>query len=418
VSDADLLNRPRARAFMDEAAVDALVATSPPNVRYLTGYWSWLDSAFQRYMVTPGDTGERALVSLALLPAEGEPALVVDPLFALNASGLGIDVAAAGRAELEEPDAVDGLPDELRGVYELLARPPAGDTAADALAAELEARGLADATVGVELERLPADARETLARRLPRARLRDCTNLLRLVRAVKSEEELARLERSAEIAEEAARASFALAAPGRTLGELADAFRLAAAELGADVDHYALGPRGLGITTARDATLVAGDAMYVDWGCNYRGYFSDSGTTLSVGEPSAELLARFDAARATIEAGVGAARPGVRGSAVQAAMRTTLVSRGITASYPHGHGFGLQVRDYPIVAPDNGRRIRDDCVDVPSDLPLEEGMVFNLEVPVFARGSHSIHAEQSFVVTAHGARPLAVQDRTRPAVLA
>ena len=404
---------------MRDCGLDALIATSPVNVRYVTGYSCWLDEVFQRYMVSPGGSDERVLVSLALLPADGEPALVVDSLFALNATEVAAEVVVAGHAELEEPDhrEAGAVPEDLHAVYELLGRREAGDTPSEALVAAIKARGLAEAVLGVELSRIPAAVRDRLERDLPRARLRDCSNLLRLVRAVKAEEELARLEQSARIAEQAAQASFAQARAGCTLGELVDEFRVAAAEQGADFDHYALGPRGLGITTQRHIPLRAGETMYVDFGCNWRGYFSDSGTTLSVGEPGSTLRRRFDALRATVAAGAEALRPGVRASAVQESMRAALADHGITASYPHGHGFGLQVRDYPIVAPDNGSRIRDDCVDVPSDLTLEAGMVVNLEVPVFARGSHSIHNEQSFVVTASGSGPLTEQPRDAPYVV-
>ena len=417
---APLLNGDRAQRFMRDSGLDALVATSPVNVRYVTGYWCWLDEVFQRYMVSPGGSDERVQVSLALLPADGEPVLVVDSLFAVNASGVVADIVVAGDAGFEEPEQGDspGLPNDLRAVYELLGRGEPARTPVDALVTAIEARGLAEAVLGVELSRIPSAVRERLEQDLPRAQLRDCSNLLRLVRAVKSEEELVRLERSAWIAEQAAQASFAHAKSGSTLGDLMDEFRAAAAGHGADFDHYALGPRGLGITTERHITLRSGDAMFADFGCNYRGYFSDSGTTLAVGEPGPAVRRRFDALRATIAAGVETMRPGVRASAVQESMRAALAGDGITASYPHGHGFGLQVRDYPIVAPDKGGRVRDDCVDVPSDLTLEAGMVVNLEVPVFSRGSHSIHSEQSFVVTDAGSRPLTEQPRDAPVVVA
>jgi Xaa-Pro aminopeptidase len=109
--------------------------------------------------------------------------------------------------------------------------------------------------------------------------------------------------------------------------------------------------------------------------------------------------------------------PGVRGSVVQAAMQQAMARVGIAATFPHGHGVGLEVRDYPIVMPDTGARIRDDCVDVPADLPFEDGMVVNLEAPVLYRGAFSAHCEQTFVVTADGCRPLVPQDRSEPTVL-
>ncbi len=99
-------------------------------------------------------------------------------------------------------------------------------------------------------------------------------------------------------------------------------------------------------------------------------------------------------------------------SVMRGAMMAELNARGITVANPHGLGFGLEVRDYPIVVADNGLRIKDECVDVPSDLPLEVDMVINPEVPIFLAGVGSVHAEASFVVTPHGSRPLVAQDRS------
>lgn len=108
---------------------------------------------------------------------------------------------------------------------------------------------------------------------------------------------------------------------------------------------------------------------------------------------------------------VDCVRPGVRSSTVQEAMQTTMAARGVTATFPHGHGLGLEIRDYPILVPDNGLRISDDCVDEPSDLPLEENMVINLEVTVMTPGLGAVEIEQTFVVTTDGCRPLVEQDR-------
>ena len=91
-----------------------------------------------------------------------------------------------------------------------------------------------------------------------------------------------------------------------------------------------------------------------------------------------------------------------------------MAARGVTATFPHGHGLGLEIRDYPILVPDNGLRISDDCIDEPSNLPLEENMVINLEVTIMAPGIGSVEIEQTFVVTANGSRPLVEQNRGIP----
>ena len=143
-------------------------------------------------------------------------------------------------------------------------------------------------------------------------------------------------------------------------------------------------------------------------------YFSDTGMTLAMREPPAVLSQRHAALRACMSAGAEALQPDAKASTVQAAMWRTLNDHDITASFPHGHGLGLEVRDYPILVADNGLRIGDDCVDVPSDLPLEVDMVLNPEATIFMPGIGSVHIEQSFVVTAEGSQQLVPQDRTQP----
>jgi Xaa-Pro aminopeptidase len=156
----------------------------------------------------------------------------------------------------------------------------------------------------------------------------------------------------------------------------------------------------------------------VDWGCLLDGWFSDTGSTLVVGDAPDAALRAHEAMRDAVAAGEALLGPGVRGSEIQQAMQDALAAQGIRESFPHGHGVGLDVRDYPILVPAPGRVIRDDCVDRPADLPLEAGMVLNLEAPVFAIGAWSAHCERSFVVTADGSRPLAAQDRQAPLVAA
>jgi Xaa-Pro aminopeptidase len=231
---------------------------------------------------------------------------------------------------------------------------------------------------------------------------------------VKSEAELKRLTRAAEIGEQAGMISLALAKPGRRLSELIQAYRAAIADSGADFDHFAYSPLGMGIALEPDYVLHHDDVMYVDWGCMYQHYFSDTGTTLAVSQPTEAILQRFQALRDCMDAGIDQLRPGTRASVVQDGMQQALKSHGITASFPHGHGLDLEVRNYPILVPDNGLRIHDDCIDIPSDLPLEEGMVVNLEAPIFLPGVASLHIEETYVITASGSRPLVPQQRSAP----
>ena len=153
-------------------------------------------------------------------------------------------------------------------------------------------------------------------------------------------------------------------------------------ELGAQPDHFIASPQGIGLQEVPDYRLADGDVLYVDYGCIYEHYYSDNGTTLVVGDFDSVLEGRYAVLREGLEAGIDHLRPGVRASSVRQAMIDRLAQGGVTGSNAHGHGIGLEVRDYPIIMPDTGLRIRDDCAALTADVPLEEGMVVNLELPL------------------------------------
>jgi Xaa-Pro dipeptidase len=409
-----LFNRSRAIEYMRRCGVDALVATSPINIMYFTDYYMWMDPLFKEYMMSPGAPSYLAQ-AYAVFPLEGEPALVVSPLNAVNAADLWVrDLYAFGATGLDDSIPPGPLPAAARRIYDVLHAPHQNATPTDALLSILKARGLMEARIGLEMEGLTPPAKQALDGALPRATVKDCSNLLRLIRAVKSPDEIERMARSAQINEQVGMECLAMARPGRPLADLVQHYRARATELGAEFDHFAYGIHGMGISTELDFRFPEDDVLFVDFGCLYRRYFSDTGTTLATGAIAPTLLDRHAALRACMAAGMQTVKPGVKASAVRGAMAQTLKEHGITAANPHGHGLGLEIRDYPILVADNGLRLRDDCVDVPSDLPLEVDMVFNLEAAVFMAGVASPHIERTFVVTPDGCRPLTPQDRSGP----
>ena len=411
-----LFNKTRAQEYMRRCGVDVLVATSPVNITYFSDYRCWIDPLFKAYMMVPGAPSDPdPTAAYAIFPLEGEPALVASPTFAVNASDLWVqDIHIFGDHGLDDSLPLGDLSDVEQCIFDILHRPQQDATPTDALLSVLKARGLTDARIGIEMEGLSPRAKGVIEAGLPKAHIKDCSNLIRLIRMVKTEDELARLIRSAEISETAAMEALMLARPRQPITDVVQHYRQQIAKDGADFDHFAFGVRGLGLATEPDYILTDDDILYVDFGCIYEGAFSDSGTTLTMREPSETLIARHSALRECVEAGVEEMTPGAKASAAQAAMWETLTAHGITASSPHGHGLGLEVRDYPIIVADNGQRIQDDCVAVPSDVPLEVDMVLNLEAMISMPGIGSLHIEQSFLVTPGGSQPLIPQDRMRP----
>jgi Xaa-Pro dipeptidase len=410
-----LLNRPRAHQLMRQAGVDALVATSALNVTYFTDYYCWLDPVTSEYMMLPGASSD-LLQSYAILPLDGEPGLIVNPMFVANAADLWVtDPYTFGEHTIDFPAQPPQLRSESERIaYDLLHESQPSPTATDALLTALRQKGLSNAQIGIELDGLPQRTRRLISQSLPRAELKDCSNLLRLLRAVKSQDEIELLRRSAEINEQAATEALDEARPGRPMSQVIHRYRTCIAEMDAHFDHFAYSPKGMGIATEPDYVLGTDDVMYVDFGCSFRHVLSDSGTTLALGAWPSELERTHGALRASVQAGVHAMKLGSLVSSVQRAMQEALEEKGIARCFPHGHSLGLAIRDYPIVMAASGLPIKDDCIQVSSDLALEPDMVINLEAPVFCFGSTSVHVEQTFLMTKEGAQALVPQDRSRP----
>jgi Xaa-Pro aminopeptidase len=413
--NAMLFNRSRAIQFMRQYDLDVLIATSPYNVTYFTDYFFWLDGIYKEFMSVPGSSSHLSHPSYAVFPMEGEPAHIVETGCAANtADGWVRDLHVYGVPTLDfSLPAASATPLDDR-FMSLLRDGPHHATAAKALLSVLQGRGLTNARIGLEMEGLLLEVKDALIGGLPRASIKDCSYLIRLIRSVKSPEEIKRLTRAAEINEQMAMESLALARPGKPVADLVQHYRARAAELGADFDHFIFSLRGLGISADTQYQLREDDVMLVDFGSTYGHYFSDSGTTLALGEVPPVLLDKYQTMRLALEKGGQTMRPGTKASAIQAVMQDALKEKGIIASYPHGHGLGLEIRDLPIIVPNNHLRISDGCVDVPSDLPMEEGMINNLEIPLYLPGVGSLHVEKSFLITAEGSRELIPQNRSTP----
>lgn len=413
-----LLNQLRALDYMQRYRLDVLVATSPTNITYFTDYYLWLDRLFKEYMVVPG-ASSHLVQYYAVFPLEGEPALVVNPLMAVNAANLWVRNLQVYRGtSLETSLPPSDLSDLECRFLDLHRAAERYGSSTEAFLGILNERGLSTASIGIEMEGLEPKAKEMIARALPKAEIKDCSNLIRLLRMVKSKDEITLLKRAAEINEQAAMESLAMAGVGRHVADLVQHFRQRVAQMGADFDHFDFSLRGLGIASEPDYILRDDDVLFVDFGCIYRHYFSDGGTTLALRKPSDELLRRHAAFGMCLEAGTRAMHPGAKASDVHLAMGETLKAQGITSANPHGHGIGLEVRDYPILVGNNGLHIRDECVDVAADLPLEEGMVLNLESSIFMPAVGALQMEKSYLVTTGGGQPLVTQDRSSPFIVA
>jgi len=409
-------NKKRALEYMSRYNLDVLIATSPITITYFTDMSCWLDPKFKQYMMMPGASAHLTpITTFAVFPAEAPPALITDAQFSANTINSWIDdLYLVGSASPDNQFSPKAQSDSERAFFSSLDKATYHEKPREALLNLLQSRGLTDSKIGLEMDNIHPDLKTSVEQDLPRASIKDCSNLIRLIRMVKTEEEINRLAKATEIGEKAADESINSARIGGPISDVVQTYRSKIAEQGADFEHFAYSLRGSGIATEPDYLLTDEDFLFVDFGCTYRNYVSDSGFTLAMRPLSKSQIDKYNTLHDCIQAGIETTKPGVKSSEIQTAMSRILDKKNVRASLPHGHGLGLEIRDYPIIVPKNELYIRDNCIEIPSDLTLEKNMVVNLEVSIFRLETGALHIEKSFLVTGNGCQPLVSQDRILP----
>ena len=143
-----------------------------------------------------------------------------------------------------------------------------------------------------------------------------------------------------------------------------------------------------------DRLLCPGDLVVLDFGGVLDGYCLDVTRMSAVGPLSGQALALFDAVKVAAEAAIAAVRPGILTSDVDAAARDVLTARGLGEAFTHstGHGLGLDVHEAPRV----GRS------DPDAREMVQPGMVFTIEPGAYVEGLGGVRLEDDVLVTVAG----------------
>jgi Xaa-Pro dipeptidase len=397
-SDVQLLNRPRAERLMDEAGVDGLLAATVEHVYYLTDLW------VENFIVLPRQTQAFALAARdkldrpVVVGSIGEVANFIDS--ALSRARL----VTYGQFVRFVNDGVALDPVEASVKQRVVDHPEQScRNVVEALASGLEELGLTRGRVAYDERGLFIETHAALKERLPDLDLIPGYQLFRRIRAVKTDEELRRLEAVLRINEGAIGAAMAVAQPGATEQQLIEAFEGYVVSQGAKplFTQIAFGRRGgQGYVMHRHASLHVGEVIRFDVGCMLDGYTTDIARNFSLGEPDERCLRYFEATVAGIDAAAEAMQPGATAADVFHAGVAAVRANGI----PHfarthiGHGIGLEVYDIPLLAPAD-------------TTPIEPGMVFQVETPYYELGWAGIQPEDTIVATDSGGHNLAKLSR-------
>ncbi len=333
--------------LLDEAGLDAVLATKDASIAYLTGFWGLQLERFFGVAVRRGGTG--ALVAPSL-------------------DREGVAVAPTGLERILYPTGEStGLPEVARALDGARRIGVEEDHLNFARSRELAEAGfeLVPATEIVMQLRAAKDADEVDAVRAA----------CRHIQAV-YEEVWADLRPGQTEAEVNARAQYSLSRRG-------------GAHPGPHIlfGAHAADPHG----SPGERVLEPGDIVVADIAAQFDGYWGDLTRCAVAGEPSDWARAAWELVHEAYVAAVAACRPGAGARDVDAAQRAIVTRSPELGACLHGagHAIGAEIHEPPFLIPT-------------SDDVLREGMIFTVEPGIYHSQNGGIRLEDDVLVGAGG----------------
>ena len=394
-----LTNKERLLALMDRYALDGVVAATPENVLYMSGFASWKQRNYRQ-----GDSQ----VSL-LFPRDQaqSPALLIssgDEAYASHQDIWVKEIYTYGKHEKAKPPAgVELTPEEKRFVS-LLDVNPKGPRHEEALVQLIREKALGKARIGIDQSGLTEGTIETLTSLLPGASFLRASSFFLNVRMVKTSGEVERLRQTATLNQQAAAAILEHCQAGVSEGELAAAYGGKVARAGGQVSWLHLAAsRGGNFPPLENRILKNGDIVRMDMGCRLQGYNADTCRSGCIGPPTDKQRKLYDTLQAGVLKSVEAVKPGILPSQLFETMLRTIRAAGHPGFTRHfvGHTIGLEAREFPF-ALGPVTEVNDPFLPPTTDVPLEPGMTINLETSSHELGWGSVSVEYSLVVTEKG----------------
>jgi Xaa-Pro dipeptidase len=263
---------------------------------------------------------------------------------------------------------------------------------------------------------------EKLRKDFPKAKFENATELLQEARAVKGPEEVAWIERAAEILDKVVQVILAKAKPGVMENEIVAAIWYTIIANGGDypsMTHWGAGaevPWACRIAPHRP--LQSGDLINTELEAKYGGYIAQTVQAACLGKIPPELKSAFEASVQVFDELVNFMKPGVTFREVVSTYQRLVQESGYKPKGMLLHGRGLG-EDRPQITGETG----DNLHEAPTygqhlNLFLEEGNVFVLKPGAMpAQAPDSIRCGDTVVIEKAGARRLGKRKFTFPELL-
>ena len=382
-----LLNKKRALNMMNRYEVDALIASSPENITYLSNFpagFSFLTDV-ETYVILPYDQDIKPVIVISKNAVD---------LFLASNSWIN-DIELWGEFYFYESDEVNyDAMTPLEKEYAQVVYQKSKPTALEALSKALQERGLIDACLGVDEKGFSPIQYENMNSILSQANIIYGSHIFDEIRIVKTEEEIHRLRIASQINEIGMQALVDALKLGITEREVAEIYNLSVIQNGGLPVHACVQGGTRGALVSGEPTNYAfkmGDGIRLDFNCSYSSYYADLARTAVIGKPSKKLEKYSEAILAGVLEVEKIIKPGIKVSEVFEYVLQTVRSRGLPKIDRHhaGHGIGLCCCEAPIISRNN-------------NTVLEKGNVFCIETPIYEIGFGCVHIEDTVVVNDTG----------------
>jgi Xaa-Pro dipeptidase len=372
--------------------LDALVATTPENIAYLSDF----RALSNQYLRSP---------VFVVYPRDSEPALILPigesaDLYAYKMTWIE-DIRPYGDFNITIPNiTIEPWERELAEQLEREREPDAFSV----LAQTLDEKGLKGRKIGIDENALTSSDLTKLASKLPQATIRPAADTFREIRMIKTKEELSRLKQVYEITEKSIEAVWQIAKAGAPMERLVQTFSTTVASLGGLplAPSIAVGKASYLQNNLAPAPkkLERGDLLRFDVCCNYKYYYSDLGRNAVVAQPTDQQKKFHSAVFAGEQEIIKNIRPGAKIADLFQLGVETVKKHGIPHFKRHhcGHSIGLDLYDPPIIT-------------AVSQSIVQEGMVLVIETPYYEMGAGGFMVEDIVAVTKGGCEYISTLDR-------
>ena len=390
-----LFDYQKASRLMRERGVDVLLAHTKPNVEYLTDC-EWMRGWDKNNFMN--EDGSAFVVSFVGLPQDE----VKGPFY------------VAPSVETGYPETNEMWIKEVQywgPVFHVHGRDKQMDayqSPIPAIARILREKGLERGNVGVEWRHIEMVYADQLREQLPHIKLVDGEPILSELRMIKSNEEIGRLRRAAQITSEVMASVYENAEEGMTEWDVEHHLDVQFAQRHSRHvwSEVAFGPKGAHFVGPTDTRLERGDMLRVDIGGWWGSYVADMSRSLAWGGPPSDAARQAHQAILRINrALVAAVRPGALPSELYKLCMRMFDEQGYRSLTPQaGHSLGRTTHEPPFLV--------DGC-----DRPLEPGMIVVVEPTIRVQGVGSVNIEDMTLVTEDGCEVLTTTPREIDAYL-